>query len=236
MEQQSALLVNRDMTLGEIVQRFPEAIDIIQGRGLHCVGCGAAYWETLAEGAMGHGWTQEELNSMITEINVEVAKRPQGGTHMEDQEMESGGCGSGSSSGGGCGSSGGGCGSSAPQQNVVMPKMTKTISGPVLTLTAKAAEKAQEFMKAEGVVNYGLKVAVIPGGCAGYSYDLGFAEKAEANDIVLEQQGIKIFVDKDSAQYLEGTTLDFVEGLQGTGFKFSNPNAKSSCGCGSSFG
>jgi iron-sulfur cluster assembly protein len=81
-----------------------------------------------------------------------------------------------------------------------------------------------------------LRIGVAGGGCSGFQYALGFDEKIdETNDIVSEQHGIKVLVDKKSELFLDGTTIDFYEGLEKRGFTFENPNAVKSCGCGSSF-
>jgi len=76
---------------------------------------------------------------------------------------------------------------------------------------------------------------VVPAGCSGFGYDLNLTKEAQPNDLVWEQDGVKIATDEMSKQYLIGTEVDYVTGLHGSGFKFNNPNAKSSCGCGSSF-
>jgi iron-sulfur cluster assembly accessory protein len=104
-----------------------------------------------------------------------------------------------------------------------------------LTLTPVAAEKVLEIRKAEDIEDsYSLRVKVIGGGCAGFQYDLFFDEHAEG-DNVFELHGVKLVCDQMSFMYLMGTEIDYVEGLQGAGFKFGNPNTTGSCGCGSSF-
>ena len=104
-----------------------------------------------------------------------------------------------------------------------------------LTLTDKASTKLVELMKAENKAGFGLRVKVVPGGCSGFSYDLDFDEKAAEGDTVLDKSGIKVFIGKDSLEQMNGTTIDYVDGLQGSGFKIENPNAHGSCGCGKSF-
>ena len=105
----------------------------------------------------------------------------------------------------------------------------------MITITQKAAEKVQEIAQAEDLIGQGLRLRVVGGGCAGFSYDLYFEDKPGEMDEEFEDKGIKLFVDPLSYQYLDGTEIDYVEGLHGSGFKFGNPNAKTSCGCGSSF-
>lgn len=104
-----------------------------------------------------------------------------------------------------------------------------------LQLTDVAAEKVKEIRGAETIEeHYSLRVKVMGGGCAGFQYDLYFDEHAEG-DYVFESNGVKLISDQMSFMYLMGTTIDYVEGLQGAGFKFINPNTTGSCGCGSSF-
>jgi iron-sulfur cluster assembly protein len=106
-----------------------------------------------------------------------------------------------------------------------------------VTLTEKAALHVRRLM-AEGNIpgTHGLRLSVKGGGCSGLSYVLGFDEQPKENDAVLEQQGIKVFIDPKSLFYLSGTLLDFSDGLNGKGFVFKNPQASRTCGCGSSFG
>ncbi len=105
----------------------------------------------------------------------------------------------------------------------------------MINLTEKAAVKVREIREAEGLGDQGLRVRVIGGGCSGFTYDLFFEDETTDLDQVFETAGIRVFIDMMSYQYLEGTDIDYVEGLHGAGFKFVNPNAKSTCGCGSSF-
>jgi iron-sulfur cluster insertion protein len=105
----------------------------------------------------------------------------------------------------------------------------------MLRITPVAAAKVNEIRDAEGIeATMALRLRVVGGGCAGFSYDLYFDEPAEV-DRQFEVQGVKCVVDEMSLMYLVGTEVDYVEGLQGAGFKFNNPNVKSTCGCGSSF-
>ncbi|MEZ4451762.1 MAG: iron-sulfur cluster insertion protein ErpA [Nannocystaceae bacterium] len=104
-----------------------------------------------------------------------------------------------------------------------------------LSLSEVAAAKVHEIRDAEAIEpSYGLRVKVMGGGCAGFQYDLYFDEPAEG-DTVFESHGVRLLCDTMSFMYLMGTSIDYVEGLQGAGFKFNNPNTTGSCGCGSSF-
>lgn len=105
----------------------------------------------------------------------------------------------------------------------------------MITITDKAAAKVNEIAQAEDLNGQGLRLRVIGGGCAGFSYDLYFEDKPTDLDELFEDKGVKLYVDPLSYQYLENTEIDYVEGVHGSGFKFVNPNAKTSCGCGSSF-
>ncbi|MEZ4437510.1 MAG: iron-sulfur cluster insertion protein ErpA [Polyangiaceae bacterium] len=102
-------------------------------------------------------------------------------------------------------------------------------------ITEKAAQKVLEIAAEEGLEGQGLRLRVIGGGCAGFNYDLYFEDKPTDMDESFEDRGVKMFIDPLSYQYLDGTEIDFVEGLHGSGFKFNNPNVTSTCGCGQSF-
>jgi iron-sulfur cluster assembly accessory protein len=105
-----------------------------------------------------------------------------------------------------------------------------------VALTPKAVDMVLHTRKQEGIDDsHGLRVAVRGGGCSGFEYALDFEKEARATDHCYEQSGLKIFVDPVSARYLMGTTIDYVLGMSGAGFKFINPNASGTCGCGSSF-
>lgn len=105
-----------------------------------------------------------------------------------------------------------------------------------VTLTAKAIEMVKHALKEEGLAEtHGLRIAVQGGGCSGLQYALDYAESARPGDSVFTVDGLKIYIDMASKTYLAGAKIDYVSGLQGTGFKFSNPNATRTCGCGHSF-
>ncbi len=105
----------------------------------------------------------------------------------------------------------------------------------MVKITPVAATKVNEIRDAEAIEGHmALRLRVVGGGCAGFSYDLYFDDPAEV-DRQFEVEGVKVVVDEMSLMYLVGTEIDYVEGLQGAGFKFNNPNVKTTCGCGSSF-
>ncbi len=106
---------------------------------------------------------------------------------------------------------------------------------PTVGLTDGAAAKVKEIRVEEGIEDsYFLRLKVMGGGCSGFSYDLYF-DQAQAIDHHFDSNGVKLICDQMSLMYLMGTNIDYVEGLHGAGFKFNNPNVKSTCGCGSSF-
>jgi iron-sulfur cluster assembly accessory protein len=108
-------------------------------------------------------------------------------------------------------------------------------AGTPITLTAKAVEMVQEAMARENLAGYGIRVGVVGGGCSGFQYSMDFENAPREGDATYEQHGVKVYVDPMSSMYLQGVTIDYIVGLQGAGFKFNNPNAKSTCGCGQSF-
>lgn len=121
------------------------------------------------------------------------------------------------------------------QTDAATQDSSPTLEGPALSLSDLAVEKVKETMSKQGMSEGGLRVSVVGGGCSGFQYSLGLDANARDNDIVVEQDGVKLFVDPISQQYVHGTMLDYVNGLHGAGFKFVNPNASRTCGCGSSF-
>ena len=112
---------------------------------------------------------------------------------------------------------------------------TTPTSNQGLTLTPKAVAKVKEIMAQQEPQPAGLRVGVVGGGCSGFSYSMTFETAAGMMDKVIEIEGLKVFVDATSAMYLQGATVDYVETLEGAGFKFESPNVKTTCGCGSSF-
>jgi iron-sulfur cluster assembly protein/iron-sulfur cluster insertion protein len=105
----------------------------------------------------------------------------------------------------------------------------------IISLTETASSKVKELLAAEGNDELGLRVAVRPGGCSGYSYEMFFDSDVAEDDLTREFGDVRVIVDPASAQLLQGATLDFKDGLQGAGFSINNPNAQRSCGCGQSF-
>jgi iron-sulfur cluster assembly accessory protein len=105
----------------------------------------------------------------------------------------------------------------------------------MITLTDTAATKVKDLIEAEGEAGLALRVAVRPGGCSGFSYEMFFDSDVAADDVTLDYGGVRVVVDPSSAQLLTGATLDYKDGLQQAGFSINNPNAQRTCGCGQSF-
>jgi iron-sulfur cluster assembly accessory protein len=112
---------------------------------------------------------------------------------------------------------------------------THTDVTPAITLTDGAASKVAELLEQEGNPDLALRVAVRPGGCSGFSYEMFFDSDVADDDINTEFGTVRVVVDPTSASLLQGATLDFKDGLQGAGFSINNPNASRTCGCGQSF-
>ncbi len=176
-------LITGEEIIGDLVAAFPKSAAVMLRYGLHCVGCSANAFDTVADGARLHGIPEEDVQQMIRDINASLNKRIE-----------------------------------------------------LVELTKKAIEKVKELrMKEAGKETWPLRIAVAPGGCAGFSYDMDFDQKKEG-DTALEFDGLTILVDPESMPLLKGSSVDYVDSLMGSGFKIENPNASKGCGCGKSFG
>ena len=187
--------VTKDMVIGDVVAKYPEAARIMTSHGLHCVGCGVSKFETIEQGWVGHGMDGDGLNAMLKEVNTFLEKHADAKLADGDYEIKTSG----------------------------------------ITLTAAAAEQVRTLMASEGT-DGGLRINLLPGGCSGFMYSMNFEDAPTDEDEIFESQGVKIFVSKPGVSHLQGTTIDFVNTLNESGFTFDNPNAKSTCGCGKSFG
>ena len=188
MEQMNEIkqIITKDMTIGDVVAKYPAVIEPLQEAGVHCVGCHVSYHETLEQGFKGHGMSDEEVESVIIKLNKAVEE-------------------------------------------------SKGEEGKDFIVTRKAAEKLVEVLKENSKQGSGLRVEIVPGGCSGFQYGLELDDTSTDLDIVIEEKGVKIIISKENLQFLKGAKLDFIDSLQGAGFKISNPNVKSGCGCGQSF-
>ncbi len=188
--------VTKDMLIGEVVARYPQAVDVFLRHGLHCVGCHISPYESVYQGSKGHGMADGEIADMLAEVNAVVS----------EQEKQA----------------------RAAENNGEIP--------PAISLTARAAGQLKKLMSAEGKAGSGLRVLVQKGGCAGSSYEMEFEAAPKEDDVAVAVHGISVFFSKDLEPLIAGTSIDFRESLQGSGFTMRNPNAKRACGCGSSFG
>jgi iron-sulfur cluster assembly accessory protein len=180
-------MITKEMTIEEILKDFPQksqklAQELTQS-GLHCVGCGAATWETLESGVLGHGFTEEQLEALLGRLNTILAEKSDPST---------------------------------------------------ISLTKCAAEKFKEILAEEGKVGYGLRFGDQAGGCSGFEYVLDYSKEATEDDVVFTSHGVEIHVNKNRVSRLMGSEIDYTDGLNGSGFKISNPNARGGCGCGKS--
>ncbi len=108
-------------------------------------------------------------------------------------------------------------------------------TGTIVTITDRAAEKAKNLLETRGLSTGALRVFVVGGGCSGYQYGMALAQEEEEGDLLIEESGVRILVDADSAPLLRGAEIDYVDDLMKSGFTIFNPQATKSCACGSSF-
>ncbi|RME52439.1 iron-sulfur cluster assembly accessory protein [Candidatus Woesearchaeota archaeon] len=177
--------IRKEMTIGEVVQRYPSAAEVLMREGIHCVGCGVAQFETIEQGLLGHGLTPDEVDELVEELNNAIPEE------AGDPEK--------------------------------------------IVITEVAARKLKDILEAQGKKGGGLRIAVQPGGCAGMSYHFDIEDHEQEGDVVFDVGGVRFFIDAESAKLLRGAKVDYVDALQGAGFKITNPNAQSTCGCGQSF-
>ncbi len=105
----------------------------------------------------------------------------------------------------------------------------------MIKMTDKAVAKVKEILEQQDPKPAGLRISVVGGGCSGFSYSMAFENQQQMLDKVYDFDGLKVFIDQASLLYLDGAEVDYVETLEGAGFKFNNPNVRTTCGCGSSF-
>ncbi len=184
---ETAQVISKEMTIEEIFSRFPhksqKLAQEMTNSGLHCVGCGAATWETLEAGMLSHGFAPEDVDDMVNRLNTILA------------------------------------------QNADL----STIS-----MTKRAADKYLQILKEDGKEGWGLRFGDKAAGCSGFEYVLDYSEKAESDDVVFSSHGVDLHVNTNDVKRLLGSEIDYFDGLNGSGFKISNPNVKGSCGCGKS--
>ena len=194
--QQTKELVTKEMIIGEVIEKYPDAAGVFSAYGIQCIGCHANPHESIEQGALGHGMSDQEIDKMIGEVNS-VLTGEEG--HVDEQ-----------------------AGTDTSKLGI--------------ELTERAAEKVKDLMKKQKQEGFGLRIKVSAGGCAGFSYGLEIEKEPNIQkDRIFDMHGVKVFLDGKSLQILNGTSIDYIETLKESGFKFNNPNAKSSCGCGNSF-
>lgn len=179
--------IHRHMTIESILSMFPNKAQKLSQEitraGLHCIGCGAATWETLEAGMYSHGMTDAHIDELVSRLNALLAEQSDETT---------------------------------------------------ITLTKAAADKYLAILDSEGKQGWGLRFKEKAAGCNGFEYVLDYSERAQPTDETFTSRGIEIHVEKAMLPRLIGSEIDYVDGLQGSGFKVSNPNVRSSCGCGTS--
>jgi iron-sulfur cluster assembly protein len=179
--------IKREMTIEDIFTKFPhksqKLAQEMTNAGLHCVGCGAATWETLETGMLSHGFEEKQIDDLIGRLNA-----------ILEEEID--------------------------------------IS--TITITPRAAQVFLRILKEESKEGWGLRFGIRAGGCSGYEYILDYSQSAKEDDTVFKSELIDIHVNQQMVDRVLGCEIDYVDGLQGSGFKISNPNAKGSCGCGKS--
>ncbi len=179
--------ITKEMTIESIFSQFPhksqKLAQTMLNQGLHCVGCGAATWETLESGMLSHGFEIEEIDAFVDELNA---------------------------------------------------ILQETSDASTITLTPKAATKFLSILKDEGKEGWALRFGYKKGGCSGSEYVLDYSKQASATDQAFHSNGVDIHVAKEMLDTLLGCEIDYIDGLNGSGFRISNPQAKGSCGCGKS--
>ncbi len=176
--------ITKDMTIGTVVQNYPQVTETLLSFGVHCVGCHVAHWETLEEGFKTHGMSDEEVDSAVIELNKAV---------KDDGSIEG------------------------------------------ILVTEKAASKLKELMAKEKKPGHALRISLVQGGCSGFKYGFEFEKQPAKDDTVVEVQGVKVVVAKQDWNFLQGCKVDYVESLEGSGFRVVNHKATAGCGCGQSF-
>ena len=211
--QQQTQKITKNMLIAEILAENPEKAQLLSeimiDFGIHCVGCGASAFETLEQGVLGHGYSEADLNKLVKQIN-EVLEAKTGNFFNHSPKR------------------------GQMKENSKSEK-TKNIKNFSLKFTKTAIGKIKQILKHEKKENAILRISVLSGGCSGSVYNLEIINKLIKSDLNFKKSGINVAVDKKGIEMLEGVEIDFVDNLNESGFKFNNPNAEKSCGCGKSF-
>ena len=182
------MTITKDMTIGEVMEKYPGLADTMTQHGLHCVGCHVNPFESIEEGTLGHGMAEEELQKLLHALNMKADE--------------------------------------------VQKIMTEQ---PIVSITEKAATQVKMMLQQQQKSDHALRFRAVAGGCAGYQYEITFTKEKSPEDVVLDQHGLPVYIDKESASVVRGAEVDYVDGLVNAGFKIKNTQ-KSGCGCGNSFG
>lgn len=176
--------ITKSMLIGQVFEENPaysqKLSQIMLNAGINCVGCGASTFETIEEGMLSHGYSEEEIVQLVKTLNTALKEKI---------------------------------------------KLKENVS-----ITKAAAEKIKVFQKNN---NHMFKISLTRGSC-GYTYGFKFQGKQGENELKFDDKGVSILVNKEDFDKLKGMEIDYFEGMQGAGFKISNPNARGTCGCGSS--
>ncbi len=194
--------LRRELTIGDVLEQYPDAAPLLTEKGIHCVGCHVSPFETLEEGFRSHGMSEEEIDTTLADVNEKL-----------DAVLKH-----------------------APEKAAREP--TVCSADPSLEVSCGAVAKVLELLKKEGkdTTKTALRIAVLPGGCSGMTYDFSFdSDGKQADDKVIEKDGLTVLVDNKSLAILDGSRVDYMETLHGAGFVVKNPQAKGGCGCGKSF-
>ncbi|MBI2546172.1 iron-sulfur cluster assembly accessory protein [Candidatus Woesearchaeota archaeon] len=183
--EQATLKVTKEMTVGEVIRKYPSTMEVLQGYGVPTIGCHIPYDETIEGSLKAQDFSEANIQEALDKMNQSVAEWPE------------------------------------------------TVEG--IFLTKKAADKIVELASKQSKPGYGIRIKVVPGGCAGFKYGFAFENQTRGPDEIVEQHGVKLYLDTESFSFMKGAKIDFVESIQGAGFKVSNPNTTGSCGCGQSF-
>ena len=202
MEQKIEERLKRELTIGDVLEQYPAAAPLLTEKGIHCVGCHVSPFETLEEGFRSHGMSEEEIDTVLADVNEKL-----------DAALKN---------------------ASSPSAR----EPTVCSGDASLEVSCGAVTKVLDLMNKEGkdTAKTALRIAVLPGGCSGMTYDFSFdIDGKQAEDHVIEKDGLTVLVDKKSLGILDGSRVDYLETLHGAGFVVKNPQAKGGCGCGKSF-
>ncbi len=251
--------VTRQTTIGDIIGAYPhpDVVETLMGFGVHCVGCQASAYESLEDGFAVHGLDDAAINEAVKQLNAVIGKlEAEKGNQAQPATTEPAQqeapakpdscCGDSNESKDSCCSEptqsqpaeqAGCCSSAAAVAKPATERPHTETPAPQcdLTLTEAAASKIKELLQKENKADHGLRIRVIPGGCAGFQYSFSFDNNKADNDNILDKHGVQVYVDNDSLELLNKANIDFVDNLNESGFKIENPNAKGGCGCGKSF-